>query len=400
MDKPEPPHTRSAAGASLASAVSTTGATSTIKQDSSVTTGMSTRSSRTTEQRTGTPKDTSNVDSTGPGKGGVKPKKPTGKSGRRIESDSDEGKKEKTSASGTSKKRKRTEMEKEDSQVKTKTKIGRSNKWTPGYFTNKKILQVPSATVNIPGYKYGARFRSIGTQTDCSRRHYRFKGLKPVPMNIGDWSKTPMASLDFIRPKHTEETSRWIEPKEGENQGKYRFKPGTLALAEIRHYMGSEASCKKKGPAESESAFLIPHTMMKRVILELGMERLEDCRFESLAYKILHFVGEHYLTQIYQDALMLATHMKKTVVSDREMLLARRMCGDYGTYQLWGYQRPAKGDPIHLEADPDAAKSRWTYDHQEWKSKAWKQGNWDAILHARKKGGLKRLWTDQKNKSK
>ena len=173
-----------------------------------------------------------------------------------------------------------------------------------------------------------------------------------------------------------------------------------LALAEIKHFMGSKASYERKGPSPSESALLIPHTVMKRVILEIGMERLEDCRFESLAYKILHFAGEHYLVRIYQDALMLVTHMKKTVVSDREMLLARRMCGDYGTYNLWGYQRPAKGDPIHLEADPNAAKSKWTYDHQEWKSRAWKEGNWEAILHARKRGGLRRLWSDQKDKAK
>ena len=138
---------------------------------------------------------------------------------------------------------------------------------------------------------------------------------------------------------------------------------------------------------------------MKRVILEIGMERMEDCRFESLAYKILHFSGEHYLTRIYQDALMLATHMKKTVVSDKEMLLARRMCGDYGTYNLWGYQRPSpEDDPIRLEADPNATKSKWTYNHQEWKSKAWKEGNWEAILHARKRGGLSRLWSDKSNK--
>ena len=132
--------------------------------------------------------------------------------------------------------------------------------------------------------------------------------------------------------------SRWIEPKEGGAQGKYRFKPGTLTTAEIKHYMGSEASTTK-GPSPSESAFLIPHTVMKRVILEIGMERLNDCRFELLAYKILHFAGEHYLTKIYQDALMLATHMKKTIVTDKEMLLARRMCIECAGLTIYGVIR-------------------------------------------------------------
>ena len=57
-----------------------------------------------------------------------------------------------------------------------------------------------------------------------------------------------------------------------------------------------------------------------------------------------------------------------------------------------------KDDPIRLEADPNAAKSKWTYDHQEWKSKAWKEGNWEAILKARKRGGLSQLWSDKSNK--
>ena len=195
VDQPVPPHTRSAAGASLADTASKSDDTPSTKQDSSGSTGIDTRSSRAKEPTTEVPKDTSkddtkqdntSKDSTGPGTGSAKPKKPTGKSNRRIESDSDEDKKGKTSSSSISKKKKRSEMEKEDSQVKKNTKIGNPTKWTPVYFRNKKIRQVPSATVNIPGYKGGVSYRSIGTQTECSQRRYRFKGVNPVPINIGD----------------------------------------------------------------------------------------------------------------------------------------------------------------------------------------------------------------------
>ena len=155
---------------------------SSTKQDTVGSTGVNTRSSRAREQRTevpkGTTKDTEKVDKptkdrTEPGTGGAKPKKPLGKSSRRIDSDSEEDKKGKTSSSGTSRKRKRSEMEKEDSKIEKGTKIGNPTKWTPGYFTNKKILQVPSAAVKIPGYKGGVSFWSIGTQTECSRRRYQ-----------------------------------------------------------------------------------------------------------------------------------------------------------------------------------------------------------------------------------
>ena len=267
VDEPASSRTHSAAGVTPKE---TSDNKSSTKQDIVGSTGVNTRSSRAREQSTEVPKGTTKEteyankttkDRTEPGTRGAKPKKPVGKSNRRIDSESEEDKEGKTSSSGTSRKRKRSEMEKEDPKVKEGIKIGNPTKWTPGYFTNKKIRQVPSATVKIPGYKNGVSFRSISTQTECSRRRYRFKGTNPVPMNIGDWSRTPMASLDFIRPKHTNVNSTWIEPKEGETEGKYKFKPGTLALAEIKHFMGSEASYERKGPSPSESGFLIPHTV-------------------------------------------------------------------------------------------------------------------------------------------
>ena len=78
---------------------------------------------------------------------------------------------------------------------------------------------------------------------------------------------------------------------------------------------------------------------MKRVIMELGMERMEDIRFESTAYHIIHYAAEHYLTRIYQDAVMLASHMKRCTVTDKDMLLARRLTGDYKAHDIWAYQR-------------------------------------------------------------
>ena len=161
--------------------------------------------------------------------------------------------------------------------------------------------------------------------------------------------------------------------------------------------MGHDEGATKHAKS-SEVDFLIPHTVMKCVILEIGMNRMADCRFESLAYKILHFAGEHYLTRIYQDAMTLATHMKKASITEKEMLLVHRMCGDYGTYNLWGYQRPQpEVYPIHLEADKNAQRSKWNYEHQEWKSQAWKEKNWEAIQFGRQEGGLKSLWGAKKD---
>ena len=164
-------------------------------------------------------------------------------------------------------------------------------------------------------------------------------------------------------------------PMGKEGGGSRRFRPEALALAEIRHFMGMQGNNVEKYPVLSESKFnfLISHTVMKRVVLEIGSERLHDCVFEGLAYKILHYSGEHYLTRVYQDASMIATHARCTFITDRDMLIVQRMSGYYGTHETWDYQRPPDNDPIRLEASQNPEKSRWSYKHQEWKSQAWKK---------------------------
>ena len=86
-------------------------------------------------------------------------------------------------------------------------------------------------------------------------------------------------------------TSPPVGEKEG---GSRRFRPGALALAEIRHFMGMQGNDVEKYPvvSDSEFNFLILHTVMKRVILEIRSERLHDCAFEGQAYKILHYSRE------------------------------------------------------------------------------------------------------------
>ena len=75
------------------------------------------------------------------------------------------------------------------------------------------------------------------------------------------------------------------------------------------------------------------------------------CAFDRMAYKILHYSREHYLTRVYQDTSMIATYARCTFVTDRGMLIAQRMSGDYGTYETWDYQRPPPdNDLIRLEA--------------------------------------------------
>ena len=276
--------------------------------------------------------------------------------------------------------------------------------WKPLVFTNKAVRQNPSKTLEVSKeYQDGKKRivgRSIAVQTDVwkSRVQRRPRKLSPNRFNRKAWGDTPMAKIAFTRPLMTEDNSIPSLQVGKEGAGSRRFRPGALALAEIRHYMGMQGDDVEKYPvvSESEFNFLILHTIMKRVILEIGSIRLHNCAFEGLAYKILHYAGEHYLTKVYQDASMIATHARHTFVTDKDMLIARRMSGDYGTYDTWGYQRPPHdSDPIRLEASQNPEESRWSYKHQEWKSQAWKNKDWKTINKARSSGNVEKNFPEE-----
>ena len=202
--------------------------------------------------------------------------------------------------------------------------------WKPLVFTSKGVRQNPSKTLEVTkGYQDGRKRvvgRSIGIQTDLwkSRVQRRPRRFSPNCFDKEAWNNTPMAKVAFTRPLMTKDNSIASPPVGEEGAGSRRFRLGALALAEIRHFMGMQGNNVEQYPilSESEFDFLIPHTIMKRVILKMGSERLHDCTFEGLAYKILHYSGEHYLTRVYQDASMIATHAWHTFMTDKDMLIA------------------------------------------------------------------------------
>ena len=125
-----------------------------------------------------------------------------------------------------------------------------------------------------------------------------------------------MVKLNFWLPAKTVQNVIWTTPKDGQSKGKCRFRPSSLALSEVKHFMGvATADHPHAATGMGEYGLILPKAAMRRVIMELGMNRMEDICFESTAYHIIHYAAEHYLTRIYQDTVMLASHMKRCTVT-------------------------------------------------------------------------------------
>jgi histone H3/H4 len=98
-----------------------------------------------------------------------------------------------------------------------------------------------------------------------------------------------------------------------------RYRPGTLALREIRKYQKS-------------TDLLIPKLPFARLIREVASSKVGgsgEWRFQSLALLALQEATEAYLVTLMEDSLMVATHAKRVTIMPKDLSLARRIRGGH-----------------------------------------------------------------------
>lgn len=95
----------------------------------------------------------------------------------------------------------------------------------------------------------------------------------------------------------------------------HRFRPGTIALREIRRYQKSTQLLIRKLP-------------FQRLVKEVAQEFLTDLRFQSTAILALQEAAEAYLIGLFEDTNLCAIHAKRVTIMPKDMLLARRIRGE------------------------------------------------------------------------
>ena len=96
----------------------------------------------------------------------------------------------------------------------------------------------------------------------------------------------------------------------------HRFKPGTVALREIRKYQKSTELLIRKLP-------------FQRLVREIVAEDLRmTLKFQSTALLCLQEASEAFLVSLFEDTLLCALHAKRVTIMTRDMALARRIRGD------------------------------------------------------------------------
>lgn len=129
--------------------------------------------------------------------------------------------------------------------------------------------------------------------------------------------------MSGYRPAYNDAHSDYYPPQEK----KRRYKPGTVALREIRKYQRS-------------TDLLISKLPFARVVREVADEFIEanydssasavGLRWQSSAILALQEATEAYLVHLFEDANLCAIHAKRVTIMQRDIQLARRIRGVWG----------------------------------------------------------------------
>ncbi|KDQ50536.1 hypothetical protein JAAARDRAFT_99233, partial [Jaapia argillacea MUCL 33604] len=95
-------------------------------------------------------------------------------------------------------------------------------------------------------------------------------------------------------------------------QSPLRFRPGTVALREIRTYQRS-------------TDLLIRRVPFQRLVREIAQGFKADVRFQSSALAALQEAAESYLVSVFEDTKLAALHAKRVTIQPKDLALARRL---------------------------------------------------------------------------
>ena len=95
----------------------------------------------------------------------------------------------------------------------------------------------------------------------------------------------------------------------------HRYRAGTVALQDIRHF-------------QKTSALLIRKLPFQRLVREIAQDFKTDLRFQSAAILCLQEAAEAYLVRLFDDANLCAIHARRVTIMPRDILLARRIRGE------------------------------------------------------------------------
>ena len=100
-----------------------------------------------------------------------------------------------------------------------------------------------------------------------------------------------------------------------EHKKPHRYRPGTVALREIRKFQKSTELLIRKLP-------------FQRLVRQIAHDLKPDLRFQSAAIGALQEAAEAYIVGLFEDTNLCAIHAKRVTIMPKDLQLARRIRGE------------------------------------------------------------------------
>ncbi|XP_058861936.1 uncharacterized protein LOC117970033 [Acipenser ruthenus] len=171
------------------------------------------------------------------------------------------------------------------------------------------------------------------------RRHHR--SGRSASLKMARTKQTARKSTGGKAPRKQLATkaARKSAPATGGVKKPHRYRPGTVALREIRRYQKSTELLIRKLP-------------FQRLVREIAQDFKTDLRFQSSAVMALQEASEAYLVGLFEDTNLCAIHAKRVTIMPKDIQLARRIRGERAPPACRIFLSAATDSPLRsLEAD-------------------------------------------------
>ena len=159
---------------------------------------------------------------------------------------------------------------------------------------------------------HAARVAAAAQTVSASRD---FRHAFSVPCTQPSPRPAPRHPRRAPRKQLATKAARKSAPATGGVKKPHRYRPGTVALREIRRYQKSTELLIRKLP-------------FQRLVREIAQEFKTDLRFQGSAVLALQEAAEAYLVGLFEDTNLAAIHAKRVTIMPKDIQLARRIRGE------------------------------------------------------------------------
>ena len=118
-----------------------------------------------------------------------------------------------------------------------------------------------------------------------------------------------------LRKQLASKAARKSAPATGGVKKPHRYRPGTVALREIRRYQKS-------------TELLIRRLPFQRLVRKIAQDFKSDLRFQWSAITALQEATEAYLVALFEDTNLCAIHAERVTIMPKDIQLAGRFRGE------------------------------------------------------------------------